>query len=331
MSGRLFFILGRGLVLLIFMAVFGPLTGCAPKPVAQMSSEDLQICDDSASQWIEPSVPLSDAKPYLVIPAQAEITSPVYASILSFAPVVIQFKQPPGDPGVSYRLLTVIVRTINATYMEWVGNPITVVPPLPTNIEVTWTPPTPGKYLIMVFFSNVETIPALGDNVELMAEELQHMHSGDHYETYKIHNGPSSLAYVCVQIDPLKAVGAQSSQPVVQPLQNNVTLLPSITRTVTPWPTITKTPTLIPSITIPTATFTHVPPTRVPPTRVPPSPVPPTPVPPTPERPTPIPPTPIPGTEVPGCSTYLTADTCNMNPVCTWGHLPTGAEACVNK
>jgi len=298
---------GRTIYLLICMAVVFTMKGCGPNPVAQMSSEDLQTCDDAASQWIEAPVPLSDAKPYLVIPAKAEITSPVYASILPFEPVVIQFKQSPGDPGVSYRLLTVIVRTINATYMKWVGNPITVVPLLPTNIEVTWTPPTPGKYLIMVFFSNVETIPALGDNVELMAEELQHMHDGDHFEDYKIHNGPSSLAYACVQIDPLKAVGAKTLQPVTMMPLGNITLPPTITRTVTSWPTITRTPTLIPSETA-TATFTRVPPTRKPPT--------------------PVPPTPIPPTEVVvNCSAFGDKASCETNR-CAWEQYATGGGIC---
>ena len=324
---------GRVLYLLICTAVIFTMKGCDLNPAAQMSAEDMQTCDDAASQWIStepgPSVPLSGAKPYLVIPAKAEITSPVYASILPFGPVVIQFKQPPGDPGVSYRMLTVIVETIaiNGTYREWlVGDPITVVPLLPTNREVTWTPPASGKYLIMVFFSNVETIPALGDNVELMGEELQHMHWGDHYETYKIHNGPSSLAYACVQIDPLKAVGAHSPQPVTMMPLENITLPPTITRTVTSWPTITRTPTFIPTKTA-TATFTRVPSTRKPPTPVPPTPVPP--------ADTPVPPTLVPPADTPtdvvNCSVFPSQRECELHPMCQWVTSPTGGESCGNK
>jgi hypothetical protein len=114
-----------------------------------MSSEDLQTCDDLVAQMKQQfgdvSTPSSNALPYLVTPAEAEITSPDYGGILPFAPVVIEFKQPPENAGVSYRNFRVMVTSITGGNLERVGDQYAVVPLLPTGLQITWTPSTPGN------------------------------------------------------------------------------------------------------------------------------------------------------------------------------------------
>jgi hypothetical protein len=101
MSGRPFFILGRMVNFLICMAVISALTGCGPKISPSMSPEDLQTCDDTAATIKQDfTFPVSayevKSKPYLVTPGEAEISSPLYGSIIPYGePVNISFNQPP--------------------------------------------------------------------------------------------------------------------------------------------------------------------------------------------------------------------------------------------
>jgi hypothetical protein len=294
--------------LLICMALIGALTGCSPKLGAGLSAEDLQACDDVAVKFSaaldnffafdEGIVPHISLKPGI-----AEITSPANGSALPFGPVVIAFKQPPKDPGVDYRRnLQVKVRQIYTNDLQDVGNPYAVVLPSPTNLEIPWMPASPGKYIFMVLYRNLETT----------GEDITNVQMGAQLEVEQIAHGPYSLAYVCVQIETPKAGGAQSPQPVIlMPLENLTTLVPTLISTATPLPTFTKPPTPTPTQIPATATFTLVPPTPRPPTRVP--------------------PTSVPPTEIVNCSAYGDADTCSANPVCTWGQLPSGAYACVDK
>jgi hypothetical protein len=313
MFGRPVFKPGRVVYWLICMAVTGALTGCAPKLALGMSPEDLQTCDDTAAtikgQFNFP-VSANEAKsfPWLVTPGEAGITSPAYADIFPYGePVEILFTQAPPDPNVSDRVLKVFVTPIDTVNLTEL--PIAMfsilgkVPSSYQNIGVNWTPGSSGKFIILVLSWNLKN-------------------GGYPKGSPKIDFGPPSLAYVCVKIDPVKVVGANTLQVVTKMPLENITLPPTNTQTVTPWPTITNTFTFTPFIPTLTATFTPKPPTPVPPTPVPPTPVPPTPVPPTPVRPTAIPPT-----AVVDCSAYRTADECTIN-ACTWVEERTGGGSC---
>ena len=301
---------GRVLYLLICTAVIFTMKGCGPTPVAQMSSKDLQTCDDRAAKIITALDDhfVSEIVPHISLrPGIAEITSPVNGSVLPFGPMVIAFKQPPVDSGVDYRRnLQVRVGQIYSIDLPYVGDPYAVVLTYPTELEIPWTPPGSGKYILVVLYRNLETT---GEDITNLVMEGQ-------LEDEMIAHGPYSLAYVCVQIDPPKAAGAQSLQPVTMMPLGNIPLPPTITRTVTPWPTITRTPTFTPTETA-TSTFTRVPPTRKPPTPVP---------------PTPVPPTPVPPTEVVvNCSAFGDETSCNASRMCTWVIAPTGGGSCVNR
>lgn len=311
MPGRPFFIFGRVVNFLISMAVISALTGCAPKISPSMSPEDLQTCDDTAATIKENlSFPVSpyEAKyvPYMVTPGEAEITSPLYGSIIPYGePVNISFTQPPPDPNVSFRILKVFVTPINTVNLSKLNIPMFSlsgkVPSTYPNFGINWTPGSSGKFIILVMFWNLK----YGGNPEGFP---------------RIDFGPPSLAYECVKIDVPKAGGAKTLQPVTMMPLENITLPPTITHTVTLFPTSTYTLTFTPTFTstftpfIPTFTSTFTP-------------KPPTPVPPTPVRPTAIPPT-----TVVDCSAFTEQRPCESNNACKWVTPPSGGPgSCVNK
>ena len=285
------------------MAVIGALMGCSPKLTPSMSAEDLQACDDVAAKFGEALDNFfafeEGIVPHISLrPGIAEITLPANGSALPFGPVVIAFKQPPVDSGVDYRRnLQVRVRKIYTNDIQDVGNPYAVVLPYPTELEIPWTPPGPGKYIIMVLYRNLETT----------GEDITNVQMGEQLEVEQIAHGPFSMAYACVQIEAPKAGGANSTQPVIiMPLENKATLLPTVSRTVTPSTTFTTIPTLTPTKPIATSTFT-------------------------PKPPTPVPPTDIPPTAIVNCSAYLDKTICESDPACFWEQSPSGAGVCKNK
>ncbi len=307
MPGRPFIILGRVVNILICTAAISALTGCAPKISPSMSPEDLQTCDDTAATIKEDfSFPVSaneaKYKPYLVTPGEAEISSPLYGSIIPYGePVTISFTQPPPDDGVSNRILKVYVTPINTINLSELTIPLFsfygTVPSTYPNFGIIWTPGSSGKFIILVMFRNLRNGGNPGPG-------------GLAYFDF----GPPSLAYVCVKIDVPKAGGAKTLQPVtIMPLEN-ITLPPTITHTVTLFPTSTYTLTFTPTFT---STFTPKPPTPKPPTLVP---------------PTAVPPTAVPPTTVVDCSAFSEQRPCEINNTCKWVIPPSGGPgSCVNK
>jgi len=308
MSGRSKLIPGRVVVWLICMTVIAALMGCTPKLPPSMSAEDLQTCDDYA--WKDEALvdnydTLIGTHPYLALSGDVDLWSPLNGSILPYGePVVIKFDQPPATPGVLFRNYRVIVTSLTRTNLEYVGDQYAVVGMSSFSLQVTWTPPGSGKYIINVFLRNLETLDWLLDNPANYSEELSNT-----LGTY-LHYGPFSAAHVCVQIDVPKAGDIVPQQPgTVVPMKNVTITVPTATRTATHRPTVTKTPTFIPS---PTSTFTLKPPTRIPDT--------------------PIPDTPIPPTAVVSCSIYTDERSCWANDACKWEQPPTGGPGvCVNK
>lgn len=280
MSGRPFSFPGNLVYVLILIALISALAGCAPNiPNNMMSPEDLQTCDDLGAKmrkgYSEVSEPSSHTKPYQVTPGEVNITSPEYGSILPYGtPLVIKFTQPPADAGVLYRNYRVIVTTLTNSPYYWPGNTYAVVTQPPNDIQVTWTPPGSGKYLIMVLLANLETIEMLNGNTDYMSEQLAA--KSMMMEDFDIDSGAFSTAFTCIQVALPTAGGAKTVGPVtMMPLQN-ITLPPTETRTATLTPTGTFTLTFTPSLT---ATFTPTllpPKTKTPtstPTNVPPTPV----------------------------------------------------------
>lgn len=334
MFGTHFLFPGRVVYYLICIAVVGALLGCTPKIPKGMSDEDLQTCDDTVAkmkQDYDVTKPPPASHPELVQPGVTEIAAPLSAGILPYGePVVIDFNLPSADNGVLYRHYRVLVTSIKGmfTYLDRVGNQYAVVNQNPTDLQLTWTPPGSGKYIVLVYMRNVGTDASLGviDTGEIGNQlELQIAMA----EEFTVYTGPYSVAYACIQIDIPKASEFNSSQPgTVVPLQKITDLIPTITKTFTFTPTLTSTSTpkpFTPTITftatrkpfIPsfTPTFTLRPPTDVPPTAI---------------RPTDIPPTtPPPAFD---CSTLTTQRYCEArNDVCWWEASPTGSGVCKNK
>lgn len=298
MSGRPSWIAGRVVYWLICMAVISALVGCAPKLPPGMSAEDLQTCDDNAWEDEELSASyesLIDTRPYLALPGDVDLWSPLTGSILPFGePVVIKFDQPIATDGVLFRNYRVIVTSITGGNMEWVGSEWAVVDMSSFNLQVTWMPPGSGKYIIHVFIRNLETLDWLLGNPVNYSAELSNT-----LGTY-LHYGPFSVAHVCVQIDVPKAGDVVPPQPgTVMPVQNITVLVPTATSTSTQRPSATRSPT-----STATSTLTPRPPTRVPPTS------------------TTVPPPPA-----VICSSFITDLDCRAHDdVCQWAPPPIGGD-----
>ena len=132
MYGNHFLIPGKMGYWLICIAVIGGLMGCTPKVPKAMSEEDLQTCDDSAAlmkQNSDITKPVPVSHPNLVQPGEAEIDSPLSASILPYGePVAIKFNLPPADAGVKFRNYRIIVTTLTGKWpIDWVGDQFAVV------------------------------------------------------------------------------------------------------------------------------------------------------------------------------------------------------------
>lgn len=300
-----------GIVLIVTSA------GCGPTIPNGLTGEDLQACDDVAAKTIKifddyfklqedykagPTIPLRAGK--------AEITSPADGSALPFGPVMITFKQPPVQPGVDHRRnFQVWVRPIYSNPNNIIGNPYEVVLAYPTELAISWTPPSAGKYILMVLYRNLETT----------GEDITNVQMGELLEVEQIAHGPFSMAYVCIRIDPPKP-GTVSSQPVkIMPVDSIATRTSTVTSTVTmipaatliPSSTFTTVPSLTPTViktlipTKPSATITNRPvqasstPTNVPPV---------------------------------DCSQYTEKDPCNRDLACIWEpHLSDPGGDCKNK
>jgi hypothetical protein len=297
---------------LIGIALIAALAGCAPKIPPGMSGEDLQTCDDNA--WEDEPLPynyanLIAAHPFLAFPGDVDLWAPANGSLLPYGePVPIKFDQPGATDGVLFRNYRVIVTSITGKILDRVGGEWAVVSMSSFNVQVTWTPPASGIYIIHVFIRNLETLDWLEGNPAWYSEEL-----ANPLGTY-IHTGPFSVAHVCVQVDVPKAGEFSVQKPgTVVPVQGITVQVP--TRTLT----LTHTTTLIPSATLPLTptlapTFTPTFPPKLPT-----------------KTPTLVRPTDVPPTAVPACSTYLIDRDCLANDGCVWERQPTGGFLCQAK